>query len=75
MIQFNAADVPGLKMVDVQNIEMPGILETSGQITYDDRSVSTIVSRVQGESSKRGFRCGTTCSAAKKSSRSTAPTS
>ncbi len=48
MIQFNAADVPGLKMVDVQNIEMPGILETSGQITYDDRSVSTIVSRVQG---------------------------
>jgi membrane fusion protein, copper/silver efflux system len=48
LIQFNAADVPGLKMVDVQNIEMPGILETSGQITYDDRSVSTIVSRVQG---------------------------
>ena len=48
VIQFNAADVPGLKMVEVQNIEMPGILETSGQITYDDRSVSTIVSRVQG---------------------------
>jgi Cu(I)/Ag(I) efflux system membrane fusion protein len=48
MIQFNAHDIPGLKMVDVQNIEMPGILETSGQITYDDRSVSTIVSRVQG---------------------------
>src|SRR5208283_5426135 len=48
LIQFNAADVPGLSMVQVQNIEMPGILETSGQITYDDRSVSTIVSRVQG---------------------------
>ena len=48
LIQFNPADVPGLKMVEVQNIEMPGILETSGQITYDDRSVSTIVSRVAG---------------------------
>jgi len=48
MIQFNAHDIPGLKMVDVQDIEMPGVLETSGQITYDDRSVSTIVSRVQG---------------------------
>jgi membrane fusion protein, copper/silver efflux system len=48
LIQFNAADVPGLNMVEVQNIEMPGILETSGQITYDDRKVSTIVSRVAG---------------------------
>ena len=48
LIQFNPADVPGLKMVEVQNVELPGILETSGQITYDDRSVSTIVSRVQG---------------------------
>lgn len=48
LLQFNASDVPGLSMVQVQNIEMPGILETSGQITYDDRSVSTIVSRVQG---------------------------
>jgi Cu(I)/Ag(I) efflux system membrane fusion protein len=48
LIQFNVNDVPGLSMVQVQNIEMPGILETSGQITYDDRSVSTIVSRVQG---------------------------
>jgi Cu(I)/Ag(I) efflux system membrane fusion protein len=48
LIQFNASDVPGLAMVQVQNVELPGILETSGQITYDDRSVSTIVSRVQG---------------------------
>ena len=39
---------PVLTMVEVQNIEMPGLLETSGQITYDDRSTSTIVSRVQG---------------------------
>ncbi len=35
-------------MVEAQNVELPGVLETSGQITYDDRRVSTIVSRVQG---------------------------
>ena len=35
-------------MEEVRNVELPGLLETSGQITYDDRSVSTIVSRVQG---------------------------
>ncbi len=48
LLQFNAGDVPGLVMVDVQNVDLPGVLETSGQITYDDRRVSTIVSRVQG---------------------------
>ncbi len=48
LIQFNASDVPGLVMEEVRNVELPGILETSGQITYDDRRVSTIVSRVQG---------------------------
>jgi Cu(I)/Ag(I) efflux system membrane fusion protein len=48
LLQFNAGDVPGLVMVDVQNAELPGVLEASGQITYDDRRVSTIVSRVQG---------------------------
>jgi len=48
LIQFNAGDVPGLVMEEVRNVELPGLLETSGQITYDDRSVSTIVSRVQG---------------------------
>jgi Cu(I)/Ag(I) efflux system membrane fusion protein len=48
LLQFNAADVPGLVMEQVRNAELPGLLEASGQITYDDRSVSTIVSRVQG---------------------------
>ena len=47
-IQFNANDVPGLKIVQAQDIELPGVLETSGQITFDDRSTSTIISRVQG---------------------------
>jgi membrane fusion protein, copper/silver efflux system len=48
VLQFDATEIPGLSMVQVENVEMPGLLETSGQITFDDRSVSTIVSRVQG---------------------------
>lgn len=48
LLQFNPSEIPGLSVIEAQNIEMPGLLETSGQITYDDRRVSTIVSRVQG---------------------------
>jgi len=48
LIQFDTRDVPGLVMEEVRNVELPGVLETSGQITYDDRKVSAIVSRVQG---------------------------
>jgi Cu(I)/Ag(I) efflux system membrane fusion protein len=32
----------------VQNVEMPGVLETTGQVTFDDRLVKSITSRVQG---------------------------
>jgi Cu(I)/Ag(I) efflux system membrane fusion protein len=48
LLELKSGGVPGLKIVEVQNVELPGLLETSGQITYDDRRVSTIVSRVQG---------------------------
>src|SRR5258708_33778592 len=48
LLELKASDVPGLVMVDVKNVQLPGVLETSGQITYDDRRVATIVSRVQG---------------------------
>jgi Cu(I)/Ag(I) efflux system membrane fusion protein len=41
-------DVPGAAVTEVKNVELPGVLETSGQVTFDDRRVSTIVSRVQG---------------------------
>ena len=48
LLELKPSDVPGLLMVEVKNVELPGVLETSGQVTYDDRRVSTIVSRVQG---------------------------
>jgi len=41
-------DVPGMTYVEVKKIDLPGVLETTGQVTFDDRRVSTIVSRVVG---------------------------
>lgn len=48
MIDLNLSAVPGAKFSEVHEVELPGILETNGQVTFDDRRVSTIVSRVQG---------------------------
>ncbi len=42
------SDVPGMNYAQVKDIALPGVLETTGQVTFDDKRVSTIVSRVQG---------------------------
>ena len=42
------SDVPGMTFVEVKDESIQGGLETTGQFTFDDKSVSTIVSRVQG---------------------------
>jgi Cu(I)/Ag(I) efflux system membrane fusion protein len=47
-LSLKPTDVPGITFAQVQEIALPGILETTGQVTFDDRRVSTIVSRVQG---------------------------
>jgi Cu(I)/Ag(I) efflux system membrane fusion protein len=39
---------PDMTYSQVQEIELPRILETTGQVNFDDRRVSTITSRVQG---------------------------
>jgi Cu(I)/Ag(I) efflux system membrane fusion protein len=41
-------DVPGMTYAQVKDVALPGVLETTGAVTFDDKSVSTIVSRVQG---------------------------
>ena len=41
-------DVPGMTHAEVKNIPLPGYLETTGQVTFDDKRVANIVSRVQG---------------------------
>ena len=48
LMTLRIGDVPGAAITEVKNVELPGVLETSGQVTFDDRRVSTIVSRVQG---------------------------
>ncbi|HUA33721.1 MAG TPA: efflux RND transporter periplasmic adaptor subunit [Candidatus Binataceae bacterium] len=48
LLSIGQNKVPGMVIREVEARELPGVLETSGQITYDDRRVSTIVSRVQG---------------------------
>jgi len=48
MMQFTPGTVPGVVMTEVRVVELPGVLETTGQVSFDDRRVSSIVSRVQG---------------------------
>jgi Cu(I)/Ag(I) efflux system membrane fusion protein len=48
LLALKIGDVPGATTTVVKSVELPGLLETSGQVTFDDRRVSTIVSRVQG---------------------------
>jgi Cu(I)/Ag(I) efflux system membrane fusion protein len=42
------AHMPGLKMTTVTQVERSGVLETSGKISFDDRRVAKIISRVAG---------------------------
>ncbi len=48
MIELSLSAVPGARFSTVREVELPGVLETTGQVSFDDRRVSTIVSRVQG---------------------------
>jgi|HubBroStandDraft_1064217.scaffolds.fasta_scaffold71345_2 multidrug efflux pump subunit AcrA (membrane-fusion protein) len=47
-LALKTEDVPGISYLDVQELALPGVLETTGQVTFDDRLVSTITSRVVG---------------------------
>jgi membrane fusion protein, copper/silver efflux system len=42
------AHMPGLKLTTVREVELPGVIETSGKISFDDRRVAKIISRVSG---------------------------
>ena len=45
---INLSQIEGLSVGSVQVIALPGILEAVGQVNFDDRLVSTIISRVTG---------------------------
>jgi membrane fusion protein, copper/silver efflux system len=48
LMELAPADLAGMTLTTVQPVDLPGTLETSGQVTFDDRRVATIVSRVAG---------------------------
>jgi len=48
LMQMSPGFLPGMTLTTLHLTQVPGILETSGQVTFDDRRVATIVSRVAG---------------------------
>lgn len=47
-LELNPKEMPNLKPAPVREVELPGVLETTGLVTFDDRRIATISSRVQG---------------------------
>src|SRR5215469_9587073 len=48
LMRVNLSQIAGLSIGSVQVVPLPGILEAVGQVNFDDRLVSTIISRVTG---------------------------
>jgi membrane fusion protein, copper/silver efflux system len=48
LLQLQPNALPDMALTPVLNVDLPGVLETTGQITFDDRRVSNIISRVTG---------------------------
>src|ERR1700733_6539827 len=48
VLSLKPSDVPGMTYAEVQQVSLPGVLETTGQVNFVDDRVSTISSRVQG---------------------------
>jgi Cu(I)/Ag(I) efflux system membrane fusion protein len=48
VMQLRSQEFPGLTLDSIRQVDLPGVLETSGQISFDDRRVSSIISRVSG---------------------------
>jgi Cu(I)/Ag(I) efflux system membrane fusion protein len=48
LLQLQPGALPDMTLWTVNNVPLPGILETTGQIAFDDRRVANIISRVAG---------------------------
>jgi Cu(I)/Ag(I) efflux system membrane fusion protein len=55
VLQLPGERIPGMTTGEVRRVELPGMLEANGQIAFDDRRVSTIVSRVSGRIEQTRF--------------------
>jgi len=47
-LQIAGGQVPGMTTVEVSQVELPGVLEASGHVDFDDRRVATVASSVAG---------------------------
>jgi Cu(I)/Ag(I) efflux system membrane fusion protein len=47
-LHFSAGQLSRMTFTTVKEIPLPAVLEASGQVTFDDRRVATIISRVTG---------------------------
>jgi membrane fusion protein, copper/silver efflux system len=47
-LRLSAGQLSRISFATVKEIPLPGVLEANGQVTFDDRRVATIVSRVTG---------------------------
>ena len=48
VLELSGDGVPGMSIVEVREVELPGVLEANGQVDFEDLRQSTIVSRVAG---------------------------
>ena len=48
LLQLPAGGIPGMGLTTVRSTALPSVLQTTGQITFDDRRVANIISRVTG---------------------------
>lgn len=48
LMRLAPSDLAGMTLTTLRSVQLPGTLETSGQVTFDDRRVATIISRVVG---------------------------
>jgi len=48
VLELRAGEIAGLSFATVRSVDLPRTLETTGQVTLDDRRVATIISRVSG---------------------------
>jgi len=48
LLQLQPNQLPDMTLTAVREVTLPGLIETTGQISFDDRRVANIISRVSG---------------------------
>ncbi len=48
LLEVDPTQLPGTTLGEVRRVELPSMLEANGQVSFDDRRVANIVSRVAG---------------------------